>query len=38
MFDLVGEIRNLVTVMMQIEMDLKVLIKQTKKETEEDKK
>lgn len=38
MFDLVGEIRNLVTVMMQIEKDLKVLIKQTKKETEEDKK
>ena len=38
MFDLVGEIRNLVTVMMQIEKDLKVLIKQTKKETEEEKK
>ena len=38
MFDLVGEIRNLVTVMMQIERDLKVLIKQTKKETEEEKK
>lgn len=38
MFDLVCEIRNLITVMMQIEKDLKVLIKQTKKETEEEKK
>ena len=28
MFDLVGEIRQLVTVMMQIEKDLKKLIKQ----------
>ena len=38
MFDLVCEIRNLITVMSQIEKDLKVLIKQTKKEKEEDKK
>ena len=27
MFDLVGEVRNLITVMMQIEKDLKELIK-----------
>lgn len=33
MFDLVGEIRNLITVMMQIEKDLKELIKAQKQET-----
>ena len=32
MFDLVGEIRSLVTIMMQIEKDLKELIKQGKPE------
>ena len=32
MFDLVGEIRQLVTVIMQIEKDLKELIKQGKPE------
>ena len=38
MFDLVCEIRNLITAVMQIDKDLKVLIKEMKKETEEDKK
>lgn len=38
MFDLVCEIRNLITAVMQIDKDLKVLIKELKKETEEDKK
>ena len=33
MFDLVGEIRSLITVMMQIEKDLKELIKAQKQET-----
>lgn len=33
LFDLVGEIRNLITVMWQIEKDLKELIKQGKPET-----
>lgn len=32
MFDLVGEIRNLITVMMQIEKDLKELNKSMKQE------
>lgn len=32
MFDLVGEIRNLITVMTQIEKDLKELIRSTKQE------
>lgn len=32
MFDLVGEIRNLITVMMQIEKDLEELIKSQKQE------
>ena len=32
MFDLVGEIRNLITGMMQIEKDLKELIKSQKQE------
>ena len=32
MFDLVGEIRNLIKVMMQIEKDLKELIKSQKQE------
>lgn len=32
MFDLVGEIRNLITVMMQIEKDLQELIKSQKQE------
>ena len=38
MFDLVGEIRNLITVMMQIEKDLKSLIKMQNKKEEEEKK
>lgn len=38
MFDLVCEIRNLITAVMQIDKDLKVLIKELKKETEDDKK
>ena len=33
MFDLVGEIRNLITVMMQIEKDLKELIKKDEPKT-----
>lgn len=38
LFDLVCEIRNLITAVMQIDKDLKVLIKELKKETEDDKK
>lgn len=32
MFDLVGEVRNLVTVLMKVEADLKEIIKTMKKE------
>ena len=34
MFDLVGEVRNLVTVLMKVESDLKEIIKTMKKEEE----